>query len=288
MLSAPQIIYSPTEIKNLSSRFKNENKIIGFVPTMGCLHEGHLSLMREAKKQCDIVIVSIFVNPMQFGPNEDFASYPRTLERDVSLCQSVGVDVVFAPLKTELYPQGFNSKILGGPIAELYCGKSRPGFFDGILTVVNILFQIVQPHKAFFGEKDFQQLFLVKQMVRDLWMSVDVIGLPIVREADGLAMSSRNTYLTSEQRKHATSLYRAILSVQKQVNGGETSISKLQQTAHAILEATPDFVIDYIVFVGFDSFLPMTQELDQPARLLLAGYLGNQPRIRLIDNILIN
>lgn len=282
----PEVIRYPLALQALSSRLRAEKKTVGLVPTMGCLHAGHLSLIHEAKKRCDSVIVSIFVNPLQFGPKDDLASYPRTFERDIALCQQAGVDFVFAPLKDDVYPAGFSTKILGGPLANLYCGASRPGFFDGILTVVAILFQVAQPHQAFFGEKDFQQLFLVKQMAKNLFMPVEVVGLPIVRESTHLAMSSRNTYL-SETQKHtdALVLWHTICAVQGHIANGITNTSTLEKLARAEQSHVADFETDYIAFVHTETFEALDTILPGKTRLLLAGYLNGSPRVRLIDNV---
>lgn len=281
----PKIVHQPSAMQTLATSYRHARQIIGFVPTMGCLHEGHLSLMREAKKQCDIVIVSIFVNPLQFGPKEDFSTYPRTFERDLELCSQAGVDVVFAPTPKELYPSDFTFKVLGGPLANLYCGASRPGFFDGVLTVVSILFHLTKPHKAFFGEKDFQQLFLVKQLARQLFFSVDVIGMPIVREHNQLAMSSRNHYLSEEQKNSdALVLYNTLCLLQKQVSNGCLETSVLRQHALELQKQVPSFECDYIAFVHESTFEPVQQVIPNHTRLLLAGYLTQTSRVRLIDN----
>lgn len=257
--------------------------ISGFVPTMGALHEGHLSLIREARKQCDQVVVSILVNPLQFAPHEDFSSYPRTLEKDLALCEAAGADIVFCPDAREIYPENFQTRILGGELTKQYCGQTRPIFFNGVLTVVAILFGIIRPQKAFFGEKDFQQLFLIKQMVKDLWMPVEIVGMPIVREENGLALSSRNAYLTEAQKQEATCLFQAVLAVQERAKTGERNIQALLDLARSKISLN----IDYLELVSVESLQRLTDSLSEPARLLMAAYVGEQPRVRLIDNGLV-
>lgn len=266
------------------AKWQREGLRIGFVPTMGCLHDGHLSLIKAARKDCDRVVVSIFVNPLQFGKNEDFGSYPRPLSRDLTKCEAAGADLVFHPSMSDFYTREFATRLTSGPLGKLYCGKSRPGFFDGVLTVVSILFHIVTPKRAYFGEKDFQQLFLIKQMVRDLRFAIDIVGVPTVREADGLAMSSRNEYLRPEQREEALCLYRAICSVKKAFQEGEHNALVLRRQAEKVLGEAPHFKLDYAHIVDERTLLVLSGEVQRRARLLLAGYLGDKPRIRLIDN----
>ena len=203
------VITSVQQMKLFSARARATNKRIAFVPTMGFLHEGHLSLMREGKKRGDVLVVSVFVNPTQFGPSEDFERYPRDFARDSRMAEEVGVDVFFAPEPKEMYPPNHQSFIRVTDVTRGLCGKSRPTHFQGVATVVGMLFNIVRPHVALFGEKDFQQLVTIQQMVRDLHMDAEVVGMPIVRESDGLAMSSRNTYLNADERKAALSLHRS-------------------------------------------------------------------------------
>lgn len=204
------VVQKIQEMKEIAKKLKKEGKSIGFVPTMGYLHEGHLSLVRLSKQQNDITIMSIFVNPIQFGPNEDYDRYPRDFERDKSLAEKEGVDYIFYPSVEEMYPEDFKTVVSVKKITEIMCGKSRPGHFDGVATVVLKLFNIVNPDRAYFGQKDAQQLAVIKQMVKDLNLDVEIVPCPIVREQDGLAMSSRNVYLSEEERKSATVLYRAL------------------------------------------------------------------------------
>ncbi|MBH1988839.1 MAG: pantoate--beta-alanine ligase [Myxococcaceae bacterium] len=251
-----------------------------FVPTMGALHNGHLALLREARQECEEVVVSILVNPLQFGTDEDFASYPRTLERDLELCHEAGVDIVFCPLASDIYHPAFDTRICGGWLAKQYCGVSRPIFFEGVLTVVNILFNLVRPNRAYFGEKDFQQLFLIQKMVRDLWIPVHIVGVPVVRESNGLALSSRNAYLTREQRQEASCLYQAICTVRESVLEGEKSIDTLRKIALKQISLE----LDYLEFVSEISLKPIEGFVSENVRLLIAAYIGNKPRVRLIDN----
>jgi pantoate--beta-alanine ligase len=253
---------------------------VGLVPTMGALHEGHLSLIRTARSQCDKVIVSILVNPLQFGPNEDFASYPRTLEKDLALCEAEGVDVVFCPDYREIYPEGFATRVHGGELVKAYCGVTRPIFFEGVLTVVNILLNIIRPDKAYFGEKDYQQLFLIRQMVRDLRMPIEVVDCPIIRESSGLAMSSRNTYLTAQQQGDVN-LFRGLLAAQEAFQLGERNAEKLLELAREKITLE----IDYLKLVSERTLREIQGVVTEPARMLVAAYTGINPRVRLIDNL---
>lgn len=253
---------------------------VGLVPTMGALHEGHLSLIREARKQCDQVVVSILVNPLQFAPHEDYNAYPRTLDSDLAQCEALGVDVVFCPDASAIYPENFQTRVMGGELTKQYCGITRPTFFNGVLTVVAILFGIVRPGKAFFGEKDFQQLFLIKQMVKDFWMPIEIIGMPIIREESGLALSSRNTYLTGGQKEEATCLFQAILAVQEAVKTGERDVQALLAQARSKISLE----LDYLDLVSVKTLECLTDSLEEPARLLMAAYIGENPKVRLIDN----
>lgn len=224
---------------------RTARKIIGFVPTMGNLHEGHLNLVREARKICDVVVVSIFVNPIQFGPNEDFANYPRTLEQDSQLLADVGCDIIFAPSVEQMYgnqPRLTNISVSG--ITDDLCGQSRPGHFDGVAVVVTKLFNIVQPKFAFFGQKDYQQLAVIRQLVRDLNLPLEVIGVPIARAEDGLALSSRNGYLTAEQRQIAPTIYQSLKNAQQQLQQGMALAEVLETIKQQLTEA--GFVVDYV------------------------------------------
>lgn len=278
------LVSQPEKIQTLVRRWHSSGEKIGFVPTMGCLHEGHLSLIRAARKSCDRVVVSIFVNPLQFGKNEDFGSYPRPFERDSELCRSVGVDAIFHPHISEFYGPDFKTTVLSGALGQMYCGRSRPVFFDGVLTVVNILFNLVLPDRAYFGQKDYQQLYLIRQMVRNFRIPVEIVGMPIVREADGLAMSSRNEYLRKDQRDSALRLSRAIVLAQQAFRKGDVEGLSLMRKVETFLKEDPAFTFDYASLVDEKSLELVTGEVIRPTRLLLAGYLGDAPRVRLIDN----
>jgi len=225
---------------------KRQGKRIAFVPTMGFLHQGHASLLREGRKRGDVLVLSIFVNPTQFGLNEDLANYPRNLEGDCTLAESCGVDLVFAPTAAGMYPPGFQTTVALGPLTKPLCGASRPGHFDGVAVVVTKLFGIVQPDCALFGNKDFQQLAIIRQMTADLNLAVEIIGMPIVREPDGLAMSSRNSYLSQEQHQQALCLHKAILKARELFDNGETSVDRLLGEARMIITAVQGASIDYL------------------------------------------
>ncbi|MEI6790753.1 MAG: pantoate--beta-alanine ligase, partial [Myxococcaceae bacterium] len=225
-------------------------------------------------------VVSIFVNPLQFAPHEDFSAYPRTFEQDAALCEAAGVDILFCPQVTDLYPKDFQTRVIGGELTSKYCGQTRPTFFNGVLTVVHILFQMVRPDMGFWGEKDFQQLFLVKKMVEDFKIPIKIIGMPIIREESGLAMSSRNAYLAPEQREEATCLFRAILAVSEAAKCGERNIEALLKIARSQISLE----IDYLHLVSVKTLESLTGLLEEPARLLVAAYSNGSPRVRLIDN----
>lgn len=260
-----------------------EGRIVGFVPTMGALHEGHLSLVRAAKKQCQPVVVSIFVNPKQFGPTEDLAKYPRMMEADAAKLADLGVDAIFAPSTAEMYPDGFCSYVHVEGLSEKLEGRSRPGHFRGVTTVVLKLLEIVQPQFAYFGRKDAQQARIVQQMVRDLSLDVEIVVCPIVREADGLAMSSRNAYLKPEERRAATVLYRALDAARREIAASERDALRLQAVMRKVLDAEPLVTVDYAEIADADTLEPVTR-LRGPALALLAVFLGTT---RLIDNMLI-
>ena len=246
---------------------------VGFVPTMGFLHEGHLSLMRLARKHCDHVVVSIYVNPLQFGPTEDLDQYPRDLEGDAAHCEAVGVDTLFVP--TTLYEADHSTRVCVDDLTQHLCGAARPGHFDGVTTVVARLFGIVQPNVAVFGEKDFQQLAVIRRMVRDLCMPIDVVGGPLVRDGDGLALSSRNKYLDPAARTRALSLHRALHAIKKATT---PSVAERLQLGHELLYADE---VDYLAIVDPDSLRPL-EVVDGPARALVAARIGTT---RLIDNL---
>lgn len=269
-----QIVEHIAELQRIRRQYTDS---VALVPTMGALHEGHLSLIRLAKTQAKHVIVSIFVNPTQFGPTEDFEAYPRTREADLSLLKEAGVDLAFVPTATTIYPKGLQTTRVYVPqLGDLYCGKSRPLLFEGVCSVVVRLFHIVTPTHAVFGEKDFQQLVIIRQLVADLYLPIQIIGGPIMREEDGLAMSSRNRYLSAEERTQATAIYATL----RALSNTTTDFGASRTQAIATL-ATHTIRTDYLVLVREDTL----EEISIPTqgtRLLFAGYLGNT---RLIDNL---
>src|SRR5947207_5998838 len=251
-------LITTTEVMRAASRAaRAAGKQVGFVPTMGALHEGHLSLVRAAKAQCDVVAASIFVNPTQFGPNEDFSKYPRTLERDRQLLEKEGVSILFAPAVEEMYPAGAITYVTVEGLSEKLCGKSRPGHFRGVTTVVSKLFNIVEPAVAFFGQKDAAQVAIIRRMVRDLNTPVQIVTCPIVREQDGLAMSSRNAYLDQKERKSALVLYRSLRDIQRQFDQGEGSAAKLIKAGKRIFAEAPAVRLDYFEIVDPETLDPV-------------------------------
>ena len=260
-----------------------QGRPIHFVPTMGYFHEGHLSLMRRARDDGGAVIVSIFVNPLQFGPHEDLERYPRDFERDCQMAQPVGVDAIFAPEAAEMYPAGYQTEVRVQTLSQPLCGRSRPGHFEGVATVVLKLFNIVTPDRAYFGMKDYQQLRIIQQMVRDLNLPIEVVPCPIVREADGLAMSSRNVYLSPDERAAATVLYRSLQWAQGQYAAGERNAHILCDGVYRQIAAEPLARIDYVEVVDAETLQPI-ERLERPALVALAVFFG---RARLIDNCLL-
>jgi pantoate--beta-alanine ligase len=279
-----QIITAINEMKEYSHRARREDRTIGFVPTMGYLHEGHLSLVRAAREECDVVVVSIFVNPTQFAPGEDFDKYPRDMQRDRRLAEKEGVDVVFAPSAGEMYPDGHVTYVeVTGPLAEGMCGRSRPGHFRGVATIVAKLFDVVQPHVSYFGQKDAQQVAVIKRMVKDLNMDVEICEMPIVREEDGLAMSSRNAYLSKEERQQALGLFRSLERAKEMVADGELSTDRIKREIRKMLEAGQDVRVDYIEIVDAQTLAPLGAVKDNTL-IAVAAFAGGT---RLIDNVVI-
>jgi len=275
-----KVLKTVNEIKQLRP---NLPPPLGFVPTMGYLHEGHLALVRQARAENSSVVVSIFVNPTQFGPHEDFDSYPRDPKRDLALLEKEGVGIVFMPSADEIYPPNFNNWVEVGEIAERLEGASRPGHFRGVATVVARLFNIVQPDRAYFGRKDAQQLIVIRKMVADLNMNLEVVAVPTVREGDGLAMSSRNTYLNPEERKAALVLYQALTLAQKLFSGGEKDAQAIRRQMTELIQKEPLAHIDYISIADAETL----DELDvvrPPALVSLAVKIG---KTRLIDNVVV-
>ena len=276
-----KIIESASEMQQAALALRAQGRRIGFVPTMGNLHDGHLSLVRLAKARADVVVVSIFVNPTQFGPNEDFAAYPRTFAADRALCEREGVDLVFFPSVPEMYPAGASVSVTEKSLSRTLCGAARPGHFDGVCTVVAKLFNVVLPHVAVFGEKDAQQLRVIRRMVRDLCFPVEIVSGPTARESDGLASSSRNQYLTAEQRPQAVCLRRALDEAERRFAAGERDPQKLVAAMRALLAQAPAAKIDYVEIVDDETLQPLAGPIARPALLALAVWVG-QPR--LIDN----
>jgi pantoate--beta-alanine ligase len=276
-----RIVESALEMQQTALALRAAGKRIGFVPTMGNLHDGHLSLVRIAKQHSDVVVVSIFVNPTQFGPNEDFAAYPRTFEADRALCEREGVDLVFYPSVPDMYPAGASVSLTENSLSRTLCGAARPGHFDGVCTVVAKLFNLVLPHVAVFGEKDAQQLRVIRRMVRDLRFPVEIVSGPTAREADGLARSSRNQYLTAEQRPQAVCLRRALDEAERLFAAGERDPRKLVAAMRAVVAQAPAAKIDYIEIVDDETLQPLAGPIARPALAALAVWVGTP---RLIDN----
>lgn len=267
-------------MQSFSSNLRMKGKKIAFVPTMGYFHEGHLSLMKEAKKMADCVVVSIYVNPTQFGPKEDFSKYPRDLDRDLKMAESVNADVVFYPSDKGMYPAYYQTYVDVEKVTQNLCGMSRPGHFRGVATVCNKLFNIVKPHIAVFGKKDFQQFISIKRMVDDLNMDIQIVGWPTVREPDGLAMSSRNRYLDKDERKSALSLFAALKLAQKLYSNGETKSSVIINEVEKLIKKAPCTAIDYIKICDTKT-LKDTDKIKNQSVVVLAVKVG---KTRLIDN----
>jgi pantoate--beta-alanine ligase len=278
-----RVCHSIDELRAASRTGRREGKSLGLVPTMGALHEGHLSLVRAAKAQCDLVVVSIFVNPLQFGPNEDLAKYPRNFDRDRDLLAKEGADFIFAPSVEEMYPPGAVTYVTVEGLSDKLCGGSRPGHFRGVTTVVSELFNIVEPGRAFFGQKDAAQSIIIRRMVRDLNIPVRVVVCPIVREPDGLAMSSRNAYLDAGQRKSALVLYRSLTAVQERFDQGERKAHVLVDAGKQTLAHEPLVRLDYFEIVDPETLDPV-DDLSRGGLVAVAAFLGN---VRLIDNIVL-
>ncbi len=277
------IVTTSEAMQELATRTRAAGKKIVLVPTMGYLHEGHLSLIREGIRHGDEIVVSIFVNPTQFGPSEDLDAYPRDFERDCRLAEEAGATVVFSPEAGDLYGRNFQTYVTLEKLPAHLCGISRPVHFRGVATVVTKLFHIVKPHTAVFGQKDFQQLLVIRQMVRDLNFGIDIIGAPIMREADGLAMSSRNAYLTPDQRKQALCLSRSLRKAREMVESGITDASEIIRAAESEITRHPETAIDYIALADTET-LEDTAVIDRPTLMALAVQVG---KTRLIDNTIL-
>ena len=275
-----QIVDTKQDVRDAVATARAQGKSIGLVPTMGALHEGHLSLVKAAASECDFVVVSIFVNPTQFGPGEDLDRYPRDLEGDAAKLQPAGADLIFAPDPAEIYADDASTVVSVGSLIEGLCGAFRPGHFDGVTTIVSKLFNIVQPDRAFFGRKDYQQLVVIRQMARDLDMPVEVIGLPTVREADGLALSSRNAYLTPEQRADAPKLQQALQAGVRAARDGATG-AEVERVVRDTLAQEPLFDVQYVQAVDANTLQSLGDETG-PMVIAAAAHLG---KTRLIDNV---
>jgi pantoate--beta-alanine ligase len=278
-----RIYKSVAEMQAACREVRRSGKRLGLVPTMGALHTGHLSLVRAARASCDVVAATIFVNPLQFGPNEDLAKYPRTWEKDVAALEAERVDLLFAPSPEEMYPPGATTFVIVEGLSEKLDGKSRPGHFRGVTTVVAKLFEIVWPEVAFFGQKDAAQVAIIRKMVNDLNMDIRIQICPIVREHDGLAMSSRNAYLDPRQRKNALILHRALMRIQFEVDRGESLSARLIETGKGVIAEEPEVRLDYFAIVDPETLDPVS-DISKGALVAVAAYLGTA---RLIDNIVV-
>lgn len=285
MIQTMQQISTIAEMRVHIKEARCLGKTIGIVPTMGFLHQGHLSLVKAAREKCDLVVMSIFVNPLQFGPNEDFERYPRDIEHDRQMAQSAGVDLLFTPEVSEMYPKPILTNISVSNVTEQLCGKSRPGHFDGVATVVTKLFQIVQPDYAFFGQKDAQQVAVVTQMTYDLSMPVQIVPCPIVREEDGLAMSSRNVYLTAEQRKEALVLSQSLKQAKSWIEEG-VALSEIRERIIHMIAAMPLASIDYVELLRYPDLTPVEQRT--PGESIIIALAVRFGHTRLIDNLITN
>lgn len=278
-----KIIRSPNAMTAWSERLRREGVTIGFVPTMGALHDGHRALIRAARLQCDALVVSVFVNPTQFAPQEDLATYPRPITKDRAVCKAEGVDVCFEPTAPAMYPEGFQTVVTVSTIARRWEGESRPHHFAGVATVVTKLFGIVRPDLALFGQKDFQQAAVVRQLVSDLNLGVEIVVLPTVREANGLAMSSRNIHLSIEAHRVAPTLYQALLAGRRAIEAGATDVTWVQEVMRKVVTAESSIQIDYLAVCDPTTLEPLTV-IDRDAIVLGAIRIGP---VRLIDNVLV-
>lgn len=278
-----RIIREIREMHSISRKFRLSKKTIGFVPTMGAFHPGHLSLMKKARLDCDTVVVSIFVNPIQFGPDEDYEQYPQNMDRDCSLASESGVDLVFAPDNKKIYPDNYCSYVEVEKLGNVLCGASRPDHFRGVTTVVAKLFNIVSPDVAYFGQKDYQQTVIIGKMVQDLCFDVEIEVLPIVREKDGLAMSSRNAYLNKEEKRIARGLFQSLKTAEKIIMDGERDVGRVISQSRQVLE--PTVKIDYLQICDSRNLQPLTNLKSGKILVALAAFVG---KVRLIDNILLD
>jgi len=281
---AMKICCTTDEMRFASRGTRQTQRRLGFVPTMGALHAGHISLVRAARRQCDAVAASIFVNPTQFGPTEDFSKYPRTFDSDCEMLEAEGVDILFAPSAEEMYPPNATTFVVVERLSEKLCGRSRPGHFRGVTTVVSKLFNIVEPDAAFFGQKDSAQVVIIQRMVRDLNLNVEIVVCPIVREPDGLALSSRNAYLDPQQRRQATVLFRSLMRVQALADGGESDSARLVAAALDVFKEEPAVRLDYFEIVDRETLDPVANT-SKGALVAVAAFVGTT---RLIDNLVLH
>ncbi len=270
-------------MQSIGEKFRVESKALGFVPTMGALHKGHLSLVKRSKNENDATVVSIYVNPVQFGPKEDFNQYPRDIEGDLNKLSASKVDIVFIPADNEMYPEGFSASVHAGHAGKILCGAIRPGHFDGVTTVVTKFFNIVMPARAYFGQKDFQQAVIIKKIAGELDFDMDVIVCPTIREDDGLAMSSRNSYLNPQERKAAPVLYKALKYGKNLINKGMADTARIKKEVETFIKSEPLAEIDYVEIVDHDN-LDRMKTLNPTAVICLAVRIGST---RLIDNLII-
>ena len=281
-----EIINRRQRMSSVARKIRREwDKTVGLVPTMGALHEGHLSLVREARRMCDVVVVSVFVNPTQFGPGEDFDRYPRNLTKDTALLTDYNVDYIFAPTVEEIYPKGFATYVNVEGLSEQLEGASRPGHFRGVATVVTILLNTVRPDFAFFGQKDAQQALVIKRLVKDLAFDTEIVVLPIVREDSGLAISSRNLYLTSDEQQSATILHKALKQAKAAFKEGERNAGRLTDVIRSAVETEPRARLDYVTIADAETLEKIDRLDDRPILVALAAYVG---KTRLIDNMILN
>jgi pantoate--beta-alanine ligase len=278
-----EIIRTISWMSQLAREFRVKERVVGLVPTMGALHEGHFSLIRSAKSECAPVVISIFVNPKQFGPSEDFQKYPRAFDADRAALENLGVDYLFAPTPEEMYPRGFRTTVAVEGLSEKLEGRSRPGHFQGVTTVVLKLLEIVQPNRAYFGRKDAQQARIIRQMALDLNLGTQIVVRPILREPDGLALSSRNVYLNADERRAATALYRSLEATRREITAGERNPAHLLVALRRVIDAEPAVALDYAEIVDAETLEPVVS-LRGKCLILLAAKVG---KTRLIDNALI-
>jgi pantoate--beta-alanine ligase len=281
-----EIINRRQRMSSVARKIRREqDRTIGLVPTMGALHEGHLSLVREARRMCDVVVVSVFVNPTQFGPTEDYEHYPRDLTKDTAILTDYNVDYIFAPANEEIYPRDFSTYVNVSGLSKLLEGETRPGHFRGVATVVTILLNTVHPDFAFFGQKDAQQALIIKRMVRDLAFDTEIVVLPTVREDSGLAISSRNLYLSAEEQQSAAVIHRALQKAKETYKKGERHAARLDDLVRATIESEPRVRVDYVSLVDAETLESLDKLDERPILIAVAAYVG---KTRLIDNLLLN